>query len=269
MWAVQMAFREYSPYLGMGNWVGFEYFVKFFRSPDFFKLLKNTLSISLLSLAVNFPLPIILALMLNELRALRFKKVVQTITYIPYFISIVVVVGIAVNFLSPSTGVINHVLAKLGFEKTYFMIKPEWFRTVYIAMGTWKDTGFSSIVFIAALAAVDQQLYEACYIDGGGRLRQLWHITLPGILPTIIIMLILRVGSILNVGYEAIILMYQPATYDVADVINTYVYRWGLATTIPQYGLTTAVGLFNSVVSLVLVAASNAMSKKLTDIKLW
>ncbi|MEG2381386.1 MAG: ABC transporter permease subunit [Oscillospiraceae bacterium] len=269
MWGLQIAFKDYNLYQGISKsaWVGLEHFKTFLESPYFLRTLKNTLLINLYSLVFGFPMPIILALMINEARSKKFQKLVQTVTYVPNFISIVVVAGMVINFLSPSSGIVNILIEKMGGSREYFLTKPEYFRGIFTIMNIWKDTGFNTIIYIAALSAIDMQLYEACVIDGGGTWRKLWHVTLPGILPTIVIMLILKIGSLLDVGYESIILLYQPSTYETADVISSYVYRTGLQE--GNYGLGAAVGLFNSAVALVLVFISNYISKKLTNTGIW
>ena len=270
MYGLLIAFQDFSIFKGISGseWVGLENFKTFFSSDYFFRTLKNTVIISLYSLLFAFPAPIILALMLNEVRHKFFKKTVQTLTYLPHFISVVVVAGIVTNFLAPSNGLINILLDKIGFEKIYFLTMPEYFRTIYISsMEIWKDVGFSAIVYIAAIAGVNPQLYEAATIDGASRFQQMMKITLPSILPTIVIMLILKVGQLMEVGYEAIILLYQPATYETADIINTYVYRAGLQD--GRYDIAAAAGLFNAVVSLILVIIANRISKKVTDNGLW
>lgn len=269
MYGLQIAFKEFSVFKGIAAspWIGFDHFITFFQSPYFIRTLVNTLLISLYSLIWGFPAPIILALLLNEVRNVLFKKAVQTLTYLPHFISVVVVAGIVTNFLAPSNGLVNIMMAKLGFEKIYFLTVPEYFRTILISMNIWKEAGFGAILYIAALSGINPELYEAAVIDGANKWKQVWHVTLPGILPTVMIMLILRIGNILDVGYEAIILLYQPATYETADVISTYMYRAGIRE--GQYDLTTAVGLFNSAVGLVLVIAANKLSKKFTESGLW
>jgi putative aldouronate transport system permease protein len=269
MYGLQIAFKDYSLYKGIvvSPWVGFEHFHTFFNGPYFLRTMKNTLMISIYNLIFGFPAPIILALLLNEVRNTFFKKIVQTMTYTPYFISAVVVVGIVTNFLSPSHGIVNIILGKMGIEPIYFLAKPEYFRTIFTTMNIWKDVGFSAILYIAALSGISQELYESAVIDGANKWRQLWHITLPGILPTVMIMLILQIGSMLDVGYESIILLYQPATYEVSDVINTYVYRSGIISGDNDFA--TAVGLFNSTVGLILVIFANRLSKKYTGNGLW
>ena len=269
MYGLQIAFKDYNLFKGITDsaWVGLKHFQTFFESPYFFRLIKNTVIISLMNLVFAFPLSVIFALMLNEVKNRTFKKTVQTITYLPYFISIVVVTGIVTSFLAPSNGIINVLISKLGGEKQYFLMQKESFRWIYLLMNIWKDTGYNSIVYIAALAAVDAELYEAASIDGAGKLRQMLHVSLPGILPTVIIMFILKLGTIMEVGYEAIILLYQPATYETADVISTFVYRTGLVD--GKYDYATAVGLFNAVIAFVLVWSVNWLSNRAAETGLW
>ncbi|GBF77304.1 sugar ABC transporter permease [Paenibacillus sp. 598K] len=269
LYGIQVAFKKYNLFTGIVDspWVGFDQFIKFFSGPYFWRTLENTFAISLYGLLFGFPIPIILALLLNEVRKLRFKKLIQTVSYLPHFVSSVVIAGIAVNFLSPSHGLVNKIIALFGGEKIYFLILPEYFRTIFTSVNIWAGAGFASIIYIAALSGVDSELYEAARIDGANKWKQLWHVTLPGIMPTIVIMLILRIGQLLNVGYEMIILMYQPSTYETADVISSYVYRQAFQGA--DYGLATAVDLFDSVVALVLVFAANKLSKKLTDTGIW
>lgn len=269
MWGLQIAFRDYNMFKGMSGspWVGLENFRAVFSSPYFGRILRNTLLISTYSLLFSFPMPIILALLLNEVRSTKYKSVIQTCTYLPHFISTVVVAGMVTSFLAPSTGIVNIVLSKLGFEKIYFLSKPEYFRTIFITQGIWQGAGYSSIVYIAALAGIDMELYEAARIDGCGRWKQTLHITLPGLLPTIVMIFIMNVGNILNVGYEKIILLYQPATYETADVISTYVYRMGIENA--DYGVSTAIGLFNSVVGFIFVFTANTLSNKINGMGLW
>lgn len=269
MWGIQIAFKDFSVFKGITDspWLGFDHFIEFIGSEYFLRVLKNTIIISLYGLLICFPAQIILAIMISEVTCTMFKKTVQTLTYLPHFVSVVVVAGIVTTFLSPSNGLFNIILEKLGMEKIYFLTEPQYFRGIYTTMNLWKETGFASIVFIAAIAGVDTQLYEAAKIDGANKFRQIIHVTIPGILPTIVVMFIMKVGSLLSVGYESIILLYQPATYETADVISTYVYRSGLID--GRYDFATAVGLFNSIVALVLVIASNKISKKVTETSLW
>lgn len=264
-----IAFKDYSVYKGIADspWVGFKYFTEFFESEFFVKVLRNTLLISLYQLAIGFPLPIIFALLLNEVSLKKYKMAVQTFSYLPYFISTVVIAGMVTMFLSPSNGIVNILLEKIGFEKVYFLTKPEWFRRIYTMTNIWVGLGYNSVVYIAALSGVDQQLYEACTLDGGGKFRQVLSVTIPGILPTIVTMFLIQIGNILNVGYELIILLYQPVTYETADTISTYVYRMGIEQA--NYSLSTAVSFFNSLVGFVLVVIANHISNKVNDTGLW
>ena len=269
MWGLQVAFKDYNIFKGMSGseWVGFKNFQGVFGNPYFFRILRNTLLISFYSLIFSFPMPIILALLLNEVRNKKFKGTIQTLTYLPYFISAVVVCGMVTSFLSPSTGIVNIILDKLGFDKVYFLSKPQYFRTIFILQGIWQNTGYSSIVYIAALGGIDMELYDAANVDGCGRWKQMLHVTLPGLLPTIVTLFIINVGNVLNVNYEKIILLYQPATYETADVINSYVYRLGIEQS--NYGVSTAMGLFNSAIGFVLVYIANKMSNKINGMGLW
>ncbi|MDI6619377.1 MAG: ABC transporter permease subunit [Clostridiales bacterium] len=264
-----IAFKDYSPFRGIwgSKWVGIQYFKEFFTGPYALRTIKNTLVISLTSLIIGFPMPIIFALLLNELRAIRFKKTVQSISYLPHFLSTVIVCGIVVNFLSPTTGVVNTLLKMMGFKPIYFLSIPKFFVPIYTIMGIWKNTGYDSIIYIAALTSISDELYEAATVDGAGRWQQFIYITLPSLMPTIVIMLLIRLGNILNVGYEAIILLYNPSIYTTADVINTFVYRVGI--TEGRYDYATAIGLFNSVVAFIIVIIFNKISNKLTDTGLW
>ena len=269
MFGIIIAFKDYNALKGFqaSPWVKFEHFKNFFSSMYFWRLIKNTFLISFYGLIFGFPAPIILALLLNEFRDGWFKKTTQTISYLPHFVSTVVIVGMYVNFLSPSTGLINNIIEKLGGERIYFLNDPKYFRTLYTIMGIWKGVGWGSIIYLAALTGIDMELYEACLIDGGGRLRQTWHITLPGIANTIIIMLIFRIGALLSVGYESIILMYTPAVYKTADVISSYVYRRGLVEA--DYSFSTAVGLFNSLIGFMLIFVSNQLARRYSETSLW
>lgn len=249
------------------EWVGFQNFVDFFTSPYCLRLIKNTFLLSFYSILWSFPVPILFALILNEIKIRRYQRVVQTLTYIPYFISLVIAMGLVVNFLHPSDGVINLLLNALGKDSVNFISDPKWFRTIYIISGIWQSFGYNAIIYIAAINSIDQQLYEAATIDGATKLQQIRMITLPCIIPTIIIMLILAMGNLLNVGYEKILLLYSPSTYTVADVISTYVYRVGIGGA--NFGLGTAIGLFNSAINLVIIIAFNKLSKFVSGISLW
>lgn len=268
MYGLIIAFKNYKPALGIAGskWVGLKYFKKFFGDYYFFRILRNTFLISFYEILWGFPAPIILALMLNELRNERFKRTVQTITYIPHFISLVVICSILRQFCL-SDGVFNDIAAFFGAERTALLQKPGYFRTIYVASGIWQEIGWSSIIYLAALTGIDPQLYEAAEIDGANRMRQIWHITLPGIMPTIVMLLILRMGSILGVGYEKILLLYNETIYETADVISTYVYRKGLIEA--NFSYSTAVGLFNSLINVIFLLATNIISKKVTDIGLF
>lgn len=268
MWGLQIAFKDYSLFGGMAesDWVGFEHFKVFLTGPYFWRLLRNTVMIGFYGLLFGFPAPILLALMLNEVKNKTYKKSLQTAMYIPYFISTVVVAGIVTNILSP-TGLVNVIIEKLGFEGIYFLTEPKYFRTIYTTMTIWQSCGYNAIIYLAALSGIDVQLYEAAQIDGANKFKQMLHVTFPGILPTVIIMLIMNCGSLVNVGFESIILLYQPSTYEVADVISSYVYRIGL--TDGDYGLATAVGVFNSVVALLFVSLANTISKRVSEYSLW
>lgn len=274
MYGLLIAFKDYSPFKGVWGspWApmnGMYYFYTFFTGPYFTRVLGNTLAINGLLILFGFPAPIIFALMLNEVRNKLFKTSVQTISYLPHFVSTVVVAGLVVNFLSPSYGIINFAYKWLFNQDAgiYFMAKPEYFRSIYVIMDIWKGCGFGSIIYTSALAGIDMELYEAARIDGAGRWRQMMSITIPGIIPTIAIMLIMRLGNILNLGYEAIILLYQPVTYVTADIISTYVYRVGLEQ--GDFSMSTAVGLFNGIVALVMVYAANTVSQKVGEVGLW
>lgn len=269
MYGLLIAFKDYSLFRGISGseWIGLYNFKEFLTSPYFYTTLKNTLMLNIYSLLLEFPFAILIALMLNEVKNKYFKSIVQTASFIPYFIAIVVATGITVNVLSPSTGVVNMVLEKLGLEKIYFLSKPEFFRGIFTGLNMWKTTGFNAVIYLAALTAVDEQLYEAARIDGANKFSQLRHITIPAIIPTIVIMLVLKVGSMLNVAFETVLLLYQPATYSTADVISTYVYRTGML--MQDFGLATAVGLFNALVGFILVYSANKWSKKVTQSSLW
>lgn len=268
MYGAIIAFQEYNPRLGIGGseWVGFEHFIRFFHSPYFGRLVRNTLLISLYGIIFGFPAPIILALLLNETKAKRFRKSVQTITYLPHFISLVVVTGIIKDF-TQSTGLINDIIVWLGGSRTSLIQNPDLYRTIYIVSDIWQEIGWGSIIYLSALAGVDQQLYEAASIDGANRWKQLIHVTLPWIAPTIIIMLIMRMGHLLGAGYEKTILLYNEATYETADVIASYIYRVGILER--NWSYSTAIGLFNSVINLTLLVITNKISKRVSETSLW
>lgn len=269
LYYLQIALFDYNPYKGLSGseFVGLDNFIHFFSGKDFFRTFKNTLVLGLCSILFEFPMAIIFSVMLNEIKNKLAKTFFQTVSFIPYFISIVVIAGIFINLLSPTNGVINIMLEKMGIERAYFISQAKYFRPIYIALNIWKNTGFNALVYLAALMGVRPELYEAARIDGAGKWQELWSVTLPSIMPTIIVMLILRIGSIMQVGYETILLLYQPSTFETADVISTFAYRVGLEQN--NYGLAAAAGLFNSLIALVLIAATNKASKKYAGSSLW
>ncbi|MGN8646224.1 ABC transporter permease [Gracilibacillus sp. HCP3S3_G5_1] len=269
MYGLQIAFKDYSPELGfLGSpWVGFEHFKEFFNSFFFWRLLRNTILLSFYSLLFAFPAGIILALLLNEVRGRIFKRTVQTVTYMPHFVSLVVIVGILFDFTARD-GVINDILVFLfGIEPIAFMQESEWFRTLFIGSDIWQNVGWSSIIFLAAISNIDPALYEAAKMDGAGRFKQMFHITLPGIMPTVVILLILLIGKFMTVGEEKILLMYNPTTYETADVIGTYVYRKGILES--NFSYSAAVGLFKALIAFTLLVIANGIARKVGDTKLW
>ncbi|WP_236288661.1 ABC transporter permease [Paenibacillus allorhizoplanae] len=262
MYGILMAFQDYKPHLGyMGSpWVGLKHFHRFFNEPQFWGLFRNTVLLALYNIAFFFPLPIVLSLMMNEIRREKFKRFVQTLVYIPHFVSWVVVVGIFYILLTTENGILNELLFKLTGEKIAFLMEPEWFRTMIVTQSIWKEVGWGTIIFLAALAGVDMQLYEAARMDGASRWRQVWHITLPAISSTIVILFILRLGNFLDAGFEHIFLMLAPTNREVGEVFDTYVYMKGLEQ--GQFGYSAAVGLFKSTVGLFLVLGSNWLAKR-------
>ena len=268
MYGALIAFKDFRPARGIWGspWVGFKHFRDFFGSYFFGRLLRNTLSLSLYSLIFGFPAPIILALLLNELRIGWYKKIVQTITYIPHFISIVIICGIIVNFVKQD-GIISLLVMHITGYNGNLLLKPGYFRPIYVISGIWQQIGWSSIIYLATLAGINAEMYEAARIDGAGRWKQTWYITLPSLLPTIMILLILRIGDLMNVGYEKVMLLYNTGIYETADVISTFVYRRGILEA--QYSFSAAVDLFNSAINCTLVVLANKLSKKMTDNSLW
>ena len=271
MTGIILAFKDFKPALGIwgspftGDY-GFEHFLAFFGSSFFGRTITNTILISLYQLIFGFPMPIILALMLNELRSPKFKKVMQTITYFPHFISTVVVCGMLTDFCL-SDGLFNQITGFFGVSSVSMLSEPKLFRTIYVASGIWQSMGWDSIIYLAAIAGIDTQLYEAASLDGAGRFKKIWHITLPGIKGTVVILFIMAIGKMMSVGSEKILLLYNPSTYKTADVISTYVYRKGLLD--QDYSYSTAVNLFNSVINFALVFCANALSRKLTETSLF
>ncbi|MCA0753531.1 ABC transporter permease subunit [Paenibacillus sp. N4] len=268
MYGVIIAFKDYSPVKGImgSSWVGLHHFTEFFQSFYFWRLLRNTLLINIYELLFAFPAPIILALLLNELKHANFKRVVQTVTYLPHFVSIVVICGMIVDF-SRKSGLFNMILGWFGVEAQNLLLDPSLFRTIFIGSGIWQGVGWGSIIYLAALSGIDTQLYDAATVDGANRWKQVLHVTLPGIMPTIIILLILRIGGMMDVGFEKVILLYNSQTYETADVISSFVYRRGLLEA--NYSYSTAVNLFNSIVNFMLLILANRISRKVNDTSLW
>ena len=268
MYGAIIAFKDYSPGIGIAEspWVGFANFIRFFNGPYFTRLIRNTLLLSMYSLLFGFPAPIILALLLNEVRNKKFKSVTQTITYLPHFISMIVVTGMISNFCL-SNGLFNDIIVLFGGERSPLLQNPNLYRTIYVVSSIWQEVGWGSIIYLSALSGVDAQLYEAASIDGAGKWKQMLNVTLPGISPTIITMLILKMGSLMSLGYEKTILLYNASTYETADIISSYTYRVGLLD--QDWSYSTAIGLFNSVINCILLVLSNRLSKKLSDTSLW
>ncbi|MFC0215633.1 ABC transporter permease [Paenibacillus chartarius] len=262
MFGIVIAFQNYSPIGGIMNspWVGFQHFERFFSNPDFLLLFRNTMGISLMNLIFFFPLPIIVSLFLNELRSEMYKKSLQTIVYMPHFMSWVIISGLTFLLFATGEGLFNKVLTAIGAERVDVLSNPDMFWIMLTIQSIWKEAGWGTIIFLAAIAGVDPQLYEAARMDGAGRLRQIWHVTLPAIRSVIVVMLILRLGHIMDVGFEQILLMYNGAVSEVAEVFDTYVYRVGVQQA--QFSYSTAAGLFKSVVGLTLVVIANKLAKK-------
>jgi putative aldouronate transport system permease protein len=272
MFGVSIAFKDITPFDGIegilgGEWVGLTHFKRFFESYYFWNVLGNTVLISLYKLFFGFPAPILLALLLNEVTSKWFKKSVQTISYLPHFISMVVVAGLLTNLLSTDNGILNAIMSALGKEPVSFLGDPAYFRTILVISDVWQSVGWGSILYLAAMAGIDPQLYEAAKMDGANRLRQMWHITLPGISFVISILLILNVGKFLEAGFEQIFLLYSPSVYQVADIIDTYVYRQGLLQM--QYSFAAAIGVFKNIVGMVLILLANYIVKKMDQPGLW
>lgn len=268
MYGVLIAFQNYRPQLGIwgSTWVGLDHFERFFSDPYFWRIISNTFSISILSILFGFPAPILLALLLNEIKNQKFKRTVQTVSYMPYFISMVVICGLIKTF-TQSEGLITDLVVTLGGKRTNLLADKRWFYPIYIVSNIWQSIGWDSIIYLAALSGIDQEQYEAARVDGAGRFRQMLNITLPGLMPTITILFILRMGGILNVGFEKILLLYSPPTYAVADVISTYVYRIGVLDA--NFSYSTAIGLFNSLVNICFLLVTNMVSKKVNESSLF
>ncbi len=269
MYGALIAFKDFNPRLGiMGSpWAGLKYFKQFFQTSIFSKTLFNTILLSAYNLLWSFPIPIIFALLLNQVRSRNLKGFIQTVTYAPNFISVVVLVGMVTLFLAPGSGFLTGLLGKLGAKDSLYLVRPEYFRTLYIASGIWQSMGFSSIIFLAALTGVSPELHESAMMDGAGIVKRIWHINLPAILPTIVIMLIMAIGNILSIGYEKVYLLQNGMNLEVSEIISTYVFKTGIRSA--QYSFATAVGLFNSVINLILLLAANIIAKKTTETSLF
>ncbi len=264
-----MAFKQFLPghSIYFGDFVGLKWFMQFFESNFFWRLIRNTFLLAFYSLIFGFPIPIIFAVCITQMRSKRLQKPAQVITYLPYFISTVVIAGMITNFLSPSDGIVNKMIEAFGGEPINFLMEPSWFRDIYVISRSWQSFGFNSIIFVAAIMGISPDLYEAMRVDGASKVRQIWHLVLPSIRPTIVLLLILSLGSIMSVGFEQVYLLYNSSTYETADVISTYVYRQGIEN--QNFSYATAVGLFNSVISFVIVAAANRFSRYISDTSIW
>jgi putative aldouronate transport system permease protein len=268
MYGVVLAFKKFDISLGIidSPWVGFRYFEEFFINPYSWTLIWNTVALRLWHLGLGFPAPVVLALLLNEIRQERFKRMVQTASYLPHFISLVVVCGMVVTFLA-SDGPINSIITFFGGQSIQWLQRPEWFRPIYIISGIWQDAGWTSVIYLAALTGINPDLYEAAVMDGANRFQRLLYITIPGIAPTVMIMFLLRVGQLLTMDFQRVLLLYTPSTYETADILGTYIYRRGIIGA--DFSFATAIGLFQSLVGLVFLLGSNSIAKKLGQTSLW
>jgi putative aldouronate transport system permease protein len=269
MYGVIIAFKSYNFSKGIWGspWVGLKHFEFLFRNNDFFVIVKNTLLINVYELLFAFPIPVLLALLLNEMKNMMFKRSIQTIVYFPHFLSWVVFGGIIIQLLSPNEGFVNNILRYFGMEPVFFMTKSEYFRPIVILSSILKESGWGAIIYLAALSGIDQDQYEASTIDGANRWQKLIYITLPGISNTVILMLILKVGYLLDVGFEQIYILYNPSIYDVGDVLSTYIYRIGLQGA--QFSVTAAIGLFQSAIGFFLIWGTNRLARRYSDVSLW
>jgi putative aldouronate transport system permease protein len=269
MYGVQIAFKNFRSSLGIWNspWIGFDHFKRFIQYPYFLRIVWNTLSINLYSLVIGFPAPVLLALLINEIRSASFKKTAQMITYAPHFISTVVMCSLILLFLNKDAGVINRLILAIGLSPIDFMTQAGWFKTIYVVTGIWQNMGWGTIIYLAALAGVSLELIEAARIDGANRIRVIWHINLPHLLPTIVILLILRCGSLLSLGFEKIWLLQNPLNLEASEIISTYVYKVGLENS--QFSYSAAIGLFNTSVNLALLISVNAFSRWVSETSLW
>ncbi|WP_020620525.1 ABC transporter permease [Paenibacillus daejeonensis] len=269
IYGLVIAFQDFNIFRGIGEspWVGFKQFERLFASDDFGNIMTNTLLISLYKIVILFPIPIVIAILLNEVGRMWFKRTIQTIIYLPHFLSWVIIAGLFVNIMSPQTGIVNGLISYFGGETINFFMDNHYFRSIIVATAGWKEAGWNAIIFIAAIAGLDPELYEASKLDGASRIQQVITITLPGIASTIILMLILRIGNVLEAGTEQILLLYNPTVYETGDVIGTYIYRMGL--TSMEYSFSTAVGLFESVIGFILVIGGNTLAKRVTGKSIW
>ena len=269
IWGILISFKDYKPFIGFAGspWVGLKWFGQFFSLPDSFQIIQNTFLLGFFSLLWGFPAPILFALLLNEVKFEPARKLVQTVTYMPHFLSVVVVTGMVTEFLSPIYGPVNDLLQLLFGHKINFIVESQWFRTIYIASDIWQDTGFGAIIYLAALSGIDPALYESAEIDGAGKIRQIIKITMPMLLPTIMVLLLLRIGRILDVGFEKVFLLYNPAVYSTADIISTYVYRAGIKNATLSYA--SAIGTFNSLINMAMLLLANFLAKRFAKTSLW
>jgi putative aldouronate transport system permease protein len=269
MYGLQIAFKDFVATKGItgSDWVGLKHFKQFFQSYYAARIILNTLGVSLMQLVIGFPIPILLAIMINEVSSQKFKRTVQTVTYAPHFLSAVVLVGMMMTFLSPRNGIINQFIAMLGGERIFFFSEPGWFKSLYVFSDVWQNMGWASIIYLAALAGIDPQQYEAAVIDGAGKLQKIIYITIPGLMPTTIILLILNLGTLMSVGFEKVFLMQNDLNLDASEIISTYVYKKGLIGA--QYSFSSAVGLFNSVINFILLITVNSLSKRVSKTSLW
>ena len=269
LFGISVAFKDFSIYKGILNspWIGLANFEKFISSADFTLLLKNTFMLGFYGVIFTFPFPILFAILLSEMKLPKLQKIVQNVSFFPAMLSVVVVCSLVTDVLSPSTGIINTIFKSMGLKPHYFMVDPKAFRSIYIISEIWSTFGYNAIVYLAALTNIDTQLYDAAYIDGCGRCKSIWHVTLPGLMPTICTMFVLNIGNIFKIGTDKIILLFNPMTYSVAVVFGSFVYRKGLIEA--DYSYATAAGLFESVIAFIFVVAANKISKKLADTKLW
>lgn len=271
MYGAQIAFKDFTPIKGIlgSQWVGMKHMTRFIHSYDFWKILKNTLGLAIYQILATFPIPILFALSLNYLKNIKFKKTVQMVTYAPHFISVVVMVGIILQFLDPRTGMVNHLIVLFGGDPVSFMSKPELFKTIYVFSDVWQNTGWSCIIYLAALAGIDPALHEAAVIDGANKVRRIWHVDLPGIMPVAVILLILATGNIMQTGFEKVYLMQNPINLKTSEVIDTYVYKIGLISDGMNFSYASAIGVFKSVINLILLVTVNTIAKRLKNESLW